>query len=71
MIFDLIQEHYESGKPLLRDPTINEEGILESDSEVVKLIKQILWSRVKPTVQDDGGDVKFVSFNENTGVLTL
>jgi Fe-S cluster biogenesis protein NfuA len=37
----------------------------------VKLIKQILYSRVRPTVQDDGGDVKFVSFDEGTGVLKL
>ena len=56
---------------MLRDPKVNEEGILESDTEVVKLIKQILWSRVKPTVQDDGGDVKYINFDETTGILTL
>ena len=67
----LIQQHYESGTPLLRDPSSNEEGIQDSDSETVKIIKQILWSRIKPTVQDDGGDVRFVEFNENTGVLML
>lgn len=27
LLFDLIQEHYESGKPLIRDPKNNEEGI--------------------------------------------
>jgi Fe-S cluster biogenesis protein NfuA len=37
----------------------------------VKLIKQILFSRVRPTVQDDGGDVKYISFDEETGVLKL
>jgi Fe-S cluster biogenesis protein NfuA len=26
---------------------------------------------VRPTVQDDGGDVKYVSFDEKTGVLKL
>ena len=28
LIFDLIQEHYDSSVPLLRDPNSNEEGIL-------------------------------------------
>jgi Fe-S cluster biogenesis protein NfuA len=35
------------------------------------MIKQILSSRVRPFVQDDGGDVKFVEFNPETGVLVL
>jgi Fe-S cluster biogenesis protein NfuA len=37
----------------------------------VKEIKEILVSRVRPFVQDDGGDVQFVSFNEQSGILTL
>lgn len=28
-------------------------------------------SRVRPTVQDDGGDVKYVDFDVETGVLKL
>jgi Fe-S cluster biogenesis protein NfuA len=39
-------------------------GIQEGDSEVVKLIKEILVSRVRPFVQDDGGDVQYISFVE-------
>jgi len=35
------------------------------------MIKQILSSRIRPFVQDDGGDVKFVEFNEETGILKL
>lgn len=35
------------------------------------MIKKILFSRVRPTVQDDGGDVKYVSFDEETGILKL
>jgi Fe-S cluster biogenesis protein NfuA len=31
----------------------------------------LLTSRVRPFVQDDGGDVQFVSFDEVTGVLKL
>lgn len=35
------------------------------------MIKQILSSRVRPFVQDDGGDVKFVEFDQEKGVLKL
>lgn len=34
-----------------------------NDSETVQFIKEILASRVRPTVQEDGGDVRFVGFN--------
>lgn len=30
-----------------------------------------MTGRVRPFVQDDGGDVQFVNFDETTGVLTL
>lgn len=49
----------------------NDEGFDPSDTETIKLIKQILWSRVRPTVQDDGGDIKYISFDDKTGVLTI
>lgn len=42
-----------------------------NDSETVQFIKEILASRIRPTVQEDGGDVKFVSFDEKTGKLVL
>ena len=35
----------------------------EGDSEVVKEIKELLVSRIRPFVQDDGGDVQFVDFD--------
>ena len=38
---------------------------------MVREIKELLVSRVRPFVQDDGGDVQFVSFDEETGVLAL
>ena len=38
---------------------------------MVKEIKDLLTGRVRPFVQDDGGDVQFVNFDESSGVLTL
>ena len=37
----------------------------------MQFIKEIIDSRIKPLVQEDGGDVDFVSFDEKTGLLLL
>lgn len=42
----------------------------EDDDEIVQAIKEILETRIRPTVQEDGGDIKFVSMDEN-GVVYL
>ncbi|XP_061433932.1 NFU1 iron-sulfur cluster scaffold homolog, mitochondrial [Lethenteron reissneri] len=39
------------------------------DEEVVALIKELLDSRIRPTVQEDGGDVEFRGFRD--GVVSL
>jgi Fe-S cluster biogenesis protein NfuA len=39
------------------------------DTEVVAMIKELLDSRIRPTVQDDGGDIEYVSFED--GILKL
>ncbi len=36
------------------------EDMKEEDKETVELIKELLDSRIRPTVQEDGGDVFFV-----------
>ena len=43
----------------------------EGDSEVLQCIKELLREQVRPMVQRDGGDVKLLSFNEKTGVVSL
>lgn len=39
-------------------PIITE--ILEDDDETVQLIKELLDTRIRPTVQEDGGDILFM-----------
>jgi Fe-S cluster biogenesis protein NfuA len=34
-----------------------------NDSEIMQLIKEILSTRIRPTVQEDGGDIKFEHFD--------
>ncbi len=38
---------------------------------MIQLIKEIIASRIRPTVEEHGGDIKFDNFNEETGLLTV
>lgn len=69
-ILAAIMDHFVSGAALLRDGTSGDADSGE-DSEVVAEIKQLLDSRVRPAVAQDGGDILFDAFDEATGVLTL
>lgn len=42
---------------------VESDDIDPNDSEVVQFIKEIINSRLRPNVQEDGGDVNFVSFD--------
>lgn len=41
----------------------------EEDDETVMMIKELLDSRIRPTVQEDGGDITFISFKD--GIVQL
>lgn len=43
----------------------------EDDSETVAMIKELIETRVRPAVQEDGGDIEFVRFGEDDGVVTV
>ena len=38
--------------------------ITEEDDETVAMIKELLDTRIRPTVQEDGGDIVFMVSNE-------
>ncbi len=70
-VFSAVQEHYASGDPLLIDaPAKSDTAILPEDSETVAMIKELIETRIRPTVQDDGGDICFRGFDAN-GVVHL
>jgi NFU1 iron-sulfur cluster scaffold homolog, mitochondrial len=49
-----------------RDTTISED-----DSEVVVMIKELLETRVKPAVAEDGGSILFRGFDADAGIVDL
>ncbi|KAF2257531.1 HIRA-interacting protein 5 [Lojkania enalia] len=43
----------------------------ENDSEVVGMIKELLETRVRPAIQEDGGDIEFRGFHDGQVLLKL
>jgi Fe-S cluster biogenesis protein NfuA len=50
----------------------HDEGAYEGETaQIVAEIKELLDTRVRPAVAQDGGDILFDSFDVDTGVLSL
>ena len=64
-----IMEHFSSGLPALNIEEETTENNYAEDTEIVKQIKDLLETRVRPAVAMDGGDISFCSFE--AGVVTL
>ena len=46
-------------------------GYDENDSEVVGMIKELLETRIRPAIQEDGGDIEFRGFDNGNVLLKL
>ena len=72
LVFGTIMDHYASGKAAVTStPEITDTTILEDDDEVVAMIKELLETRIRPAVQEDGGDIRYVGFVAETGIVTV
>jgi len=71
-IFEKIISWADSGKPALADePVITDTTILDDDDEIVAMIKELIEARIRPAVQEDGGDIRYVNFEQETGIVTV
>lgn len=65
-IFSEIMIFYTMKQPILyssldADPN----QVSETDSEIIKEIKELISDKIRPTIQEDGGDLEFVSYEDN------
>ncbi|KAL3649942.1 NifU-like protein 4, mitochondrial [Castilleja foliolosa] len=73
-IFAAMMDFYSSGQPLFLDSATAasmDTAIHENDSETVAMIKELLETRIRPSVQDDGGDIEYIGFDTDTGIVKL
>jgi len=67
-ILGAIMEHFTAGRPLLNEAAAAAQST-EEDSEIVTQIKELIETRVRPAVAQDGGDIVFQSFED--GIVYL
>ena len=78
-ILGAIMEHYMSGAPLLADSATvgddevdaEDEFFNEEDAETVDMIKDLIETRVRPAVANDGGDITFRGFKDGIVYLNM
>lgn len=69
-LFAVVMDFFASGLPVVIDAKPNSDTqINEDDDETVMMIKELLDTRIRPTVQEDGGDIIFMGYND--GVVEL
>jgi Fe-S cluster biogenesis protein NfuA len=75
MILGAIMEHYMSGEPLLAAGAAEQGDADEffdaADAETVATIKELIETRVRPAVANDGGDITFRGFKEGVVYLNM
>ncbi|XP_011207099.2 NFU1 iron-sulfur cluster scaffold homolog, mitochondrial [Bactrocera dorsalis] len=69
-VFAVIMDFFASGLPILNEAKPNSDTQIEDDDDdVVMMIKELLDSRIRPTVQEDGGDIIYMGYED--GVVKL
>jgi NFU1 iron-sulfur cluster scaffold homolog, mitochondrial len=70
-VFSLTMEHLLSGNPILTEESgmAADTQIQEGDSETVQMIKEILETRIRPAIMEDGGDIEYRGFSDDGEVL--
>ncbi|OAL56487.1 HIRA-interacting protein 5 [Pyrenochaeta sp. DS3sAY3a] len=83
-VFALLNEFFTSGQPVVNAVAqkagaehgqaaqdVDSLAYDENDSEVVGMIKELLDTRVRPAIQEDGGDIEFRGFQDGQVLLKL
>ena len=71
-VLGAIMEHYLSGAPVMTEGSTedaDDANFDEADAETVAVIKELIETRVRPAVANDGGDITFQGYRD--GVVFL
>ena len=75
-ILGAVMEHFMSGAPIVRGDTTgadtaDDEFFEAKDSDTVATIKELIETRVRPAVANDGGDITFRGFRDGVVYLDM
>jgi len=70
-VYAIIMDFFASGLPVVHDDAVpsTDTEIYDDDSDTVAMIKELLDTRIRPTVQEDGGDIVYMGFDD--GIVKL
>ena len=68
-----IMDHFTSGAPLIvgAEAVVDEDVYEGETADIVAEIKDLIDTRIRPAVAQDGGDILFARFEPDTGVVWL
>lgn len=71
-IFSILTEHLSSGLPVIIEGTAanSDTEASDSDTEIVSMIKELIDTRIRPAIQEDGGDLQYRGFTDD-GIVQL
>lgn len=71
-IYATIMDYYQSGLPILTDEAPSSDTAIEDDDDdIVAMVKELLDTRIRPTVMEDGGDIIYKGFDQDRGIVQL
>ena len=72
-LLGVIMEHFTRDLPLIEGAVeeTDDASYGEGDPEVVAQIRELIDTRVRPAVAQDGGDIIFKGFDGSTGIVSL
>lgn len=74
IVLAAIMDHFMAGLPVVDEGTVShgEEAVYDGDAaEIVDEIRDLIETRVRPAVAQDGGDIIFQKFDPQTGIVYL
>jgi len=75
-VYAQLMEHFSSGTPLFRSDADRDAAgpqdtrIADDDSDTVAMVKELLATRVRPAIMEDGGDIEYRGMTED-GIVQL
>jgi len=72
-VFSILTETLTSGEPIFDEGTIlpKDAEFDDEDDDIVAMIKELIFTKIRPAIQEDGGDIEFVNFEEENGTVVL
>ena len=73
-LLGVIMEHFTANRPVIISDDENSKSgssIQDGDEDVVLQIKELLYTRVRPAVAQDGGDIVFEDFTDGTVTVQM